>query len=143
MQSQFADTIRFVQKAVILHPDDLNKFLVLIRKHDDSSRPGDFDLPGGSVSKGELHEDALIREIKEESSLIVTDIKSVLVHSRINPDDGTYFLYIGYVATALNTDVSINPKEHDGYQWMTLDEFEALAPGHILLEQVKRGMTDQ
>lgn len=59
----FSDDMRFVQKAVILHPTENGKFLIIKRHDNDHVRPGAWDLPGGSVLFGEEHGSALMREI--------------------------------------------------------------------------------
>lgn len=125
----------FVQKVVIKHPSD-NKFLILVRNMNDKSRPGDFDIPGGSLKDGELHEEALRREVKEETGLEITNINPVVVNTNYDANENKYFVYIGYQSTATSTDVILNPEEHSSFIWMTAAEFESKAPKHILLEQV-------
>ncbi len=127
----------FVQKVVIKYPSN-DKFLVLIRNSNDKSRPGDFDIPGGSLKNGELHEDALRREVKEETSLEIYDINPVVINSNYDESENKYFIYVGYMATAKNTDVVINPEEHSSFTWMTVSEFRAKAPQHILLNQIEK-----
>lgn len=125
----------FVQKVVIKHPSE-NKFLVLIRNPKDKSRPGDFDIPGGSLKNGELHEEALKREASEETGLEIADISPVIVNTKYDSSENKYFVYIGYQATATGTRVTINPAEHASFVWMSPEEFESKAPKHILLDQV-------
>lgn len=127
----------FVQKVVIKHPTENEKFLLLIRNMNDKSRPGDYDLPGGSVEEGELHEEALKREVNEETKLSITNIKPIVVNSRYNIEDRKYFLYIGYSAIASNTNVILNPEEHSDCIWITLDEFKSKVPDHILMKHIE------
>lgn len=129
--------LRFVQKTVLLHPEDKSKFLVLTRALDDRSRPGDFDLPGGSVSLDELHEDALRREVLEETTLEIEAIKPVIVKSDVNTPKQLYWLYIGYIATATSSSVVIDHKEHCDFSWMTLQEFKQKAGDHMLLKHIE------
>ena len=129
----------FVQKVVIKHPTE-NKFLLLIRNIDDKSRPGDFDIPGGSLKDGELHEEALKREVAEETALDIYDINPVVINSKYDKSENKYFIYVGYSATAKTTKVKINPKEHSGFSWMTLEEFRNKAPEHILLSQISKSL---
>jgi len=125
----------FVQKVVIKHPSD-DKFLLLIRNLNDKSRPGDFDIPGGSLKNGELHEEALRREVLEETSLEISNIKPVIVNSSYDKTENKYFIYIGYKATAIGENVIINPEEHSNYTWMTVKDFQEKAPNHILMSQI-------
>lgn len=125
----------FVQKVVIKHPSE-NKFLVLIRNLNDKSRPGDFDIPGGSLKNGELHEEALKREVTEETSLEISNIKPIIVNSSYDKTENKYFIYIGYEATAKTEHVIINPEEHANYEWMTVKDFQSKAPNHILTSQI-------
>ena len=134
------EKITFVQKAVILHPTQPATFLLLIRNLTDKSRPGDYDIPGGSVKGGELHADALVREIREETGLAVGSVEPILVSSSYDKDDQKYFLYIGYAAKARSAIVTINPEEHSSYVWLTLDEFRKRSPNHLLTEQVEKAL---
>lgn len=135
MGKKFAEQVSFVQKVVILHPKDNSRFLILNRNPKDSSRPGDLDIPGGSVKMGEQHEEALKREVLEETGIEISDIRPVLVNSTPYEDD--YFLFIGYCAKALSEDVELVPDEHEGYLWVGLKEFVEENPKHVLAKQVE------
>lgn len=65
----FADDIKFLQKAVVFHPEDKSLFLAL-KRSPDSSRSSDWDLAGGNVLYGELHDESLRKEIQEEADLV-------------------------------------------------------------------------
>lgn len=123
--SLFNDNMKFLQKAVVIHPDDPHLFLALKRADDDNSRPGDWDLPGGNVNPGELHDQAMIREIHEETGLDVGELHPVQVATSMNHEKNLYVLFIGLSATALTDQVTIS-HEHTKYLWVTLDEFKQL-----------------
>jgi ADP-ribose pyrophosphatase YjhB (NUDIX family) len=57
--------------AIVVAPDG---FIVLSRRKNDP-KAGYFDLPGGFVDIGERAEDGLIRELKEELNLDVSEIE--------------------------------------------------------------------
>ena len=138
MQKDEMKKVIFVQKVTILHPNDKNRILVLKRHAKDISRPSDWDIPGGRARFNETHEEALSREIREETGLDVENIKPILVSSRVQKEDDIYFLYIGYSAKALSEDVIINKEEHETYEWVNIETFISENPQHILTEQVKR-----
>lgn len=43
--------------------------LVIVEKHDMQIRPGHYKFPGGAVDRGELLQDAVIREVMEETHI--------------------------------------------------------------------------
>ena len=130
---KFSEKIAFVQKTAVFHPTE-EKILILRRNAHDNSRPSDIDFPEGSVHPGEAHNEALKREVLEETGLQITDIFPVLVKSHAEPDD--YFLFIGYCSRALTNGVTLDPKEHVGHEWMTIEEFSKGYSDHQLMEIV-------
>lgn len=69
---------RALPRAVcILIQNDEGQILGVSRKHD----PNDFGLPGGKVDPDESEEEAVVRELKEETGLDITGIKKVFQHT--------------------------------------------------------------
>ena len=60
------------------------KLLLLRRKYDPAK--GQWWFPGGRIRKGESIEEALFREVEEETGLTVTNYRLVNVYSRIFPE---------------------------------------------------------
>jgi ADP-ribose pyrophosphatase YjhB (NUDIX family) len=60
------------------------KLLFLRRKN--SPAKGQWWFPGGRIRRGESIEEALFREVKEETGLIVTKYRFVNVYSRVFPE---------------------------------------------------------
>ncbi|MDO8592041.1 MAG: NUDIX domain-containing protein [bacterium] len=77
--------------AIVLHNNNL---LVMWRKKGDREY---YTLPGGGVEPGETVEEAVIREVKEETSLDIKISKQLYQHSY---DDGTsqYFYLCDYIS---------------------------------------------
>lgn len=131
----FSDDMKFLQKAVVFHPKDNNRFLAIKRSSNAHSRPGDWDLAGGNVLFGELHEDALRREIREETGLEVGNIAPIQVATKYK--DGVYYLYINYTATA-SAEAIVLSEEHTEWRWLTQEEFVELRPAQFLVDAVER-----
>lgn len=123
----------FVVKAIIQHPK-LNKYLLLIRSLSNTNRPGDFDIPGGSVENGELLEDALYREIKEETKLSIKIISPIFINSNYNKKNNKYYIFVGYFVRAETSDVTINKKEHESFCWVSLNKLKSKHSEHILIQ---------
>jgi len=85
---------------------------------------GKYVIPGGHIELGETIEQALKREIKEETNLDIFDIKFVILQEFIFGEEfheKKHFIFLDYAAKTKNTDVVLN-KEGVEYVWVTLDE---------------------
>ena len=108
------------------------KVLFLKRKTDDFMG-GIFELPSGNIELGEKISDGLIREIKEETNLDVTQIGLF-----INTFD--YLSRSGKMSRQFNFEVKADCKseifltEHDEYKWLT---FEEILNEKTITEEVK------
>lgn len=116
--------------AIILNKE--KKFLVIKRK--DGIHGGKWAFPGGIVEKNETNEQALKREVKEETGLEITKIiKKIAIYHypRENKSDtqGT-----SYLVSVKSTRVNIND-EVEEFRWVSIEELEEL--DHI------RGLEDE
>jgi len=59
---------------------------LLLMKRNNSPAKGEWWLPGGRIQKDEPPEEALCREVKEETGLEVSSQKLINVYSRIFPE---------------------------------------------------------
>lgn len=117
--------MRAVAKAFIISN---NKILLLQRSYDDTSRPGEYDLPGGGVESGESLEEGLIREIIEETGLVIKAHKlvKIVVPGLVSNVRGTSKHV--FFAPLFSDDVPVVTlsQEHIAYQWLTIDEIQHL-----------------
>lgn len=108
-------------KAIIVRE---NKVLLLRRsveeiEHSYMNRRERWDLPGGGVHYFERSEEGLLREIKEETDLIV-DIKTPFsLYDIIKPH--IHLCIFTYVCVYQSGEVVLSA-EHDAYYWLTLEE---------------------
>ena len=120
---------------VIVRPD--GKFLITQRVMTKSWAPGWWEVSGGGVMAGEESQDAVKREILEETGLDVSSCEGGYLFSyhRENPGEGdNYFVDIyRFVMDFDESDVKIQEKEAAGFKLATAEEIKALAEQGIFL----------
>ncbi|MFH8573787.1 NUDIX hydrolase [Streptomyces sp. NPDC017993] len=110
--------------------DSITKYVVGAAIHDPEGRvlimrraAGDFmgglwELPSGSVDRGEGLLEALHREVKEETGLQLVTVESYLGHFDYTSGSGKRARQFTFAATAnVATTVRLSPDEHDAYLW--------------------------
>ncbi len=93
---------------------------------------GKWVVPGGHIELGERMEDALRREVKEETSLDIHDIEFLCFQEFIYDErfwKRSHFIFFDYACRTDATDVRLND-EAEEYVWVTLDEALALPVEH-------------
>jgi phosphoglycolate phosphatase-like HAD superfamily hydrolase/ADP-ribose pyrophosphatase YjhB (NUDIX family) len=95
--------------------------VLLIRTHKWSDLWG---IPGGKIKWGETSEDALRREIKEETNLEIRDIQFVLVQDCIHSQEfyrDAHFILLNYTCRcAGEAEVRLNEEARE-FRWVTMD----------------------
>lgn len=140
----FSDDMKWIQKAIIFHPDKEGTFLILMRADFHVNRPGTWDFAGGNILYGEDPIESITREITEETGLTTKDIRGLLpfdVYSNadLSPD---YILYgCSYIAFANRADITVS-HEHTDFRWVTLEEFKSLQPADFLLHAAEKAFQD-
>ncbi len=98
---------------ILTRPD--GRFLITKRAMDKHWAPGAWEVPGGGVQAGETSEEAVVREVREETGLDIREAKVRLIDSYSNVDlarGDNYFVDIYYVtADFTEADVSIEAAE--------------------------------
>ena len=120
---------------VIVRPD--GKFLITQRVLTKSWAPGWWEVSGGGVMAGEASEDAVKREILEETGLDVSGCEGGYLFSyrRDNPEEkDNYFVDIyRFVMDFDEKDVKVQEKEAAGFKLATAEEIKELADQGIFL----------
>jgi nucleoside triphosphatase len=82
-----------------------------------------YTVPGGHIELGETMEDALIREIKEETNLDIFDIELLTFQEFIYDNEfweKRHFIFFDFAAKTNSTNVVLNDEAQD-YVWVSLD----------------------
>lgn len=101
-----------------------NDEILILRRHPKSrTNPHKWELPGGKVDPGEFFDDALIREIKEETSLDgkIGDFCEAVQDDYVHKRTVQIIMYL----KELKGEVKISD-EHDDWMWASLDKIKEL-----------------
>ena len=116
---------------VIARPD--GTFLITKRVMTKAWAPGWWEVSGGGVQAGESSEEAVRREVKEETGLDVRNAEGgyAFTYKRVNPDEGdNYFVDVyRFVMDIDEKDVSFQEAEIDGHMFATREQIESFAKG--------------
>lgn len=82
-----------------------------------------FEFPGGKIEAGEDHEEALIREIKEELDVSITVGEFV---TRVDYDYPTFHLVMYVYLATIDPGETVSLQEHLTARWLASDEFESV-----------------
>lgn len=127
---------------VIARPD--GKFLITKRVMTKAWAAGWWEVSGGAVQAGEESEAAVLREVKEETGLDVSNAEGgyLFSYKRENPGEGdNYFVDIyRFIMDFDETDVVLQEEETDGYMLATAEQIAELAEQGIFLhyDSIKR-----
>lgn len=109
--------------------------ILMIQTHKWSNRWG---IPGGKIERGESSEDALRREVREETALDIDEIKFLMVQDCIHSPEfykSEHFLLLNYLAQCRAGEVRLN-HEAEAYRWVLPQNALALdlnEPTRVLL----------
>ncbi|CAN8096961.1 unnamed protein product [Discula destructiva] len=113
--------------------------ILLVQRASTDSMPDRWEIPGGAVDVGEMVLAGAVREVYEESGLVVRRIEGLLSHdeseSKQEGIEGGYLFHTRsgkrimkftfLVEVDDSTDVKLDPNEHQDYVWATEDECRA------------------
>ena len=83
-----------------------------------------YVIPGGHIELGETIEQALKREIKEETNLDIYDIEFVMLQEFVFEEDfyeKRHFIFLDHICKTDDNEVILN-KEGSSYIWVDIDE---------------------
>jgi 8-oxo-dGTP diphosphatase len=110
-----------MQKGIIVHTiisNDQGEILILKRSKKNDVLPEYWDIPGGTLEDGEDPSVGAIREIKEEAGLDISNVKLFFQKSNVDASKNKQFVTLVFHSKTSDTNVVINPEEHDAFTWI-------------------------
>lgn len=104
-------------KVVIL--DDGGRCLLIKRSMASKGNPGKWEFPGGKPDLGESFEQALLREVAEETGLAISLLRSVGTAESESPSKKIVYLIMEARLESGKIQLS---EEHDDYTWVSIRE---------------------
>lgn len=86
---------------------------------------GKYSVPGGHIELGESFEDAIIREIKEETGLDIIPKRLFMIQECVNSKEffkRKHFIFFDYICISKNISVKLDNNELQEYTWLNIQE---------------------
>ncbi len=99
--------------------DDNGKILIIKRSTDSKTNPGKWELPGGKVDQGESFDQALLREVYEETNLKISlDHVVGASEQNLHVIRAVHIIMSGKI---MDGELTISG-EHEGYAWVFFED---------------------
>jgi mutator protein MutT len=141
MKREYPDApIAGVGAVIIRNEPDGQKRVLLIRRAQEPLK-GEWSLPGGAVELGETLEQAVCREVLEETGLVVETVDVVQAFDRISRDpEGRvryHYVLIDFLCRVLGGSLACATDALEG-RWATGDELDGLTP--LAIEVIRKAL---
>ena len=131
-------TAKIIVKCIIYNRA-LNRFLLVQRCQNDDTGANTWENAGGNIEDDETPEDAVFREVKEETGITDIEIKKIAYVSILEgelPD-----LLIVYLCETATENVTVS-FEHQAYIWADEEKCRELLPKAIISDFEKNHVFD-
>lgn len=117
------------------------KYLVTRRSESNTYMPLKWDIPGGIVKPGETLEEAICREVSEETGLAIQLGRVVYVYSNRDQLPIRQTFQIVYLCKYKSGEVRLVSSEHDMYRWLDYNDITNVDTIDFLRELIKSFQT--
>ena len=117
-----------VVKGIIFNRD-YNRILLVRRSDDDSVGANTWENAGGNIEYGEKPEDAMKREIREETGITEITIKNIAYVTLV--DGAIPYLIIAYICESQTETVTMS-HEHQTFIWADKEMCKEMLPKAII-----------
>lgn len=87
-------------------------------------------IPGGFMEKGETTEQCAVRELKEETSIVISDLHQIGVHSKVDRDPRGRTVSVAYLAITDKIQIAVGQDDATEVKWWLLTALPEMAFGH-------------
>ena len=117
-----------VVKGIIFNRN-FNRILLIQRSNDDPIGANTGENAGGNIEYGENPEEAIKREIREETGITEISIKNVAYVSLANGENP--LLVIAYICESQTETVTLS-NEHQAFMWADIEVCKVMLPKTII-----------
>lgn len=117
-------TIESVAKALLINNHNEALILTLGEHKERPEKSFKPDLPGGLVDPGETEHDAVVREINEETGIVIDKKQLAMVYSStqfVANESKSVSKHLFTVRLVNNAEVKLS-WEHSSYEWVSLEK---------------------
>ncbi len=128
---------RLIVSAVIKKDDSV---LFVKKPENIGPYPNTWHIPGGGVEENETLEDAIKREIKEETNLEVTNLKPLMFLDDVEPDkhgEQTHYVFLIYTAN-WQSGTTRSGDDITQFEWIQVDKIKEIAVPRPSVEVFKQ-----
>jgi 8-oxo-dGTP diphosphatase len=127
--------------AVIVRDGPEGRRQVLLIRRGQEPLKGEWSLPGGAVELGETLEQAICREVLEETGLVVEVVDTVQAFDRISQDDTGrvryHYVLIDFLCRIAGGSLACATDAAEA-RWAGADELEGLTP--LTVEVIRKAL---
>jgi 8-oxo-dGTP diphosphatase len=113
-----------------------DKILVLKRSVSDNHKPGAWETVGGGMDEPASPQEALRREIQEETGLEV-EVKEPFNVFTFTKDTGEFMVGITFICNYSSGEVALS-NEHSEYRWIKPEDFKHLSSVPSLYDEIEK-----
>ena len=87
-------------------------------------------IPGGFMEKGETTEQCAVRELKEETNIVISDLHQIGVHSKVDRDPRGRTVSVAYLAITDKIQFAVGQDDAAEVKWWPLTALPKMAFDH-------------